>query len=84
VSPHQSAFIHGRCILESVVLDHEIVHSVHSNKERCAILKLDYEKAYDRVCWDFLFEVLQSRGFNQIWIGWIEKIVKKALLGLLK
>jgi hypothetical protein len=62
VSPHQSAFIHGRYILESVVLAHEIVHSVHSNKERSAILKLDYVKAYDRVCWDFLFKVLKSKG----------------------
>jgi hypothetical protein len=55
---------------------------MHSNKERGAILKSDYEKAYDRVCWDFLFEVLQSRGFDQTWIGWIEKIVKKGSVGV--
>jgi hypothetical protein len=82
VSLHQSAFIHGRYILESAVLAHEIVHSVHSNKERGAILKSDYEKAYDRVYRDFLFEVLQSRGFDQTWIGWIEKIVKKGSVGV--
>jgi hypothetical protein len=34
ISPHLSAFIHGRYILESVVLAHEIVHSVHSKKEK--------------------------------------------------
>ena len=44
ISPHQSAFIHGRYIL---VLAHEIVHSAHSKKEKGVILKLDYEKAYD-------------------------------------
>lgn len=82
ISPHQSAFIHGRYILESVVLAHELVHSAHSNKEKGVILKLDYEKAYDRVCWDFLFEVLHSRGFNQTWISWIESIVRKGSVGV--
>jgi hypothetical protein len=82
ISPHQSAFIHGRYILESVVLAHEIVHSVHSKKEKGGILKLDYEKAYDRVCWDFLFEVLKSRGFSQIWITWMGKIVEKGSVGV--
>jgi hypothetical protein len=69
--------VQGRYILESVVLAHELVHSVHIKKERGAILKLDYEKAYDRICWGFLFEVLRSRGFNQTWIRWIGKIVEK-------
>jgi len=56
-------FIKGRYILESVVVAHEIVHSLHSNKKPGLILKLDYEKAYDRVDWDFFFEVLEKRGF---------------------
>jgi len=35
------------------------------------VLKLDYEKVYDRVSWDFLFEVLRTRGFSPTWIRWI-------------
>jgi hypothetical protein len=49
VSPEQSAFIQGRYILESVVVAHELVHSLHASKKPGLILKLDYEKAYDRV-----------------------------------
>jgi hypothetical protein len=32
ISTQQSAFIGGRYILESVVVAHEIVHSIHKNK----------------------------------------------------
>jgi hypothetical protein len=75
VSREQSAFIRGRYILESVVIAHEIVHSVHKSKEPRVILKLDYEKAYDRVNIDFLLEILETRGFGSKWIGWIRSVV---------
>lgn len=26
--------------------------------------------------WDFLFEILRSRGFSSYWVKWIERIVK--------
>jgi hypothetical protein len=54
ISYHQSAFIRGRFILESVVTAHEVIHEVHKNKDKGLVLKLDYEK----VNLDFLYEVL--------------------------
>jgi hypothetical protein len=75
VAQEQSAFIHGRYILESVVVTHEVVHSLHKNKDPGIILKLDYEKAYDRVNIDFLFEILKIRGFSETWIDWIKMVV---------
>ena len=82
MATNQSVFIKGRYILESVVVAHEIVHSVHSSKEPGVIIKLDYEKAYDRVNWDFLFEVLNSRKFSPVWINWIELLVKGGSVGV--
>ena len=76
ISPNQTAFIKGRYIIESVVAAHEIIHEVARKKEARIFLKLDYEKAYDRVNWSFLEEVLRTRGFNHKWIGWILKLVK--------
>jgi hypothetical protein len=60
-------------ILESVVVAHEIVHYIHKLKEPGVILKLDYEKAYDRVNINFLIEILRLRGFGEWWIEWIQK-----------
>lgn len=57
IAPQQSAFIQGWYILESVVVAHEIVHGIEKSGEPGCIIKLDYEKAYNRVSWEFLFEI---------------------------
>lgn len=69
ISVNQTTFIEGRFILESVVAAHEIVHDIHRNKESGIILKLDYEKAYDRVSWAFVEDTLQSRSFGLKWLN---------------
>ena len=78
LAPCQSAFVRGRFILESVVTAHEAIHEVHKSKEPRIVLKLDYEKAYDRVNWDFLLEMLTSRGFGPKWIRWNLSILKQS------
>lgn len=69
ISEHQSTFVTGRFILESVVTAHEVAHSVHSSSQ-----KGYYKKAYDRVSLDFLYEVLKLRGFGSKWIGLIRRL----------
>ena len=76
IATNQTAFIKGRYILESVVAAHEIIHKVHRKKESGVVLKLDYEKAYDRVSWNFLEEMLFSRGFGGKWRSWLSKVVR--------
>jgi hypothetical protein len=49
LAPNQTAFVKGRFILGSVISAHEIIHWALRDKEKGLVLKLDYEKAYDRV-----------------------------------
>jgi hypothetical protein len=49
ISRNQTAFIPGRYILEGVVILHEILHELRVKKLQGIILKLDFEKAYDKV-----------------------------------
>jgi hypothetical protein len=39
----------GRNILDGVATLHETVHELHSKKLNGVILKIDFEKAYDKV-----------------------------------
>jgi hypothetical protein len=62
LSCNQAAFAKGRLILESVVSAHDIIHKAMTNNRKGLVLKLDYEKAYDKVSWHFLEEILVTRG----------------------
>jgi hypothetical protein len=67
VQPSQTAFMQGRNILDGVVILHEGVHELHTKKLHGVILKLDFEKAYDKVKWSFLQQTLRMKGFSPEW-----------------
>jgi hypothetical protein len=65
ISQNQIAFIKGIFILDGALALQEIIHEMKSKKNLGGILlKLDVEKAYDRVNWVFLTEVLRAKGFD--------------------
>jgi hypothetical protein len=61
ISENQTAFIPGRYILEGVIILHETLHELRVKKMQGVILKLDFEKAYDKVRWSFMIEVLRKK-----------------------
>ncbi|WVZ60059.1 hypothetical protein U9M48_010126 [Paspalum notatum var. saurae] len=75
VSLTQTTFLKGRNILEGVVILHETLHELHRKKQNGIILKLDFEKAYDKVRWPFLFQSLWIKGFSSKWISWIKTFI---------
>ena len=78
IGSNQTRFVKGRNILEGVVVLHEIIHELKSTKKRGLILKIDFEKAYDNVRWDFLEEVLTGKDFPPQWISWVMQSVQGA------
>jgi hypothetical protein len=64
--------------LEGVVILQEVLHELRSSKSTGIFLKLDFEKAYGKVSWGFLAEVLQKKGFDGKWIDWVNKAVHGA------
>lgn len=38
-------------------------------------LKLDMEKAYNRMKWDFILKVLMCFRFNEQWVGWVKQFI---------
>lgn len=59
ISPMQSSFIKGRSTQDNIFLLPEVLHSLRpkrKNKTGRMVMKLDLEKAYDKVSWDYLEE----------------------------
>jgi hypothetical protein len=54
IGPSQMTFIPGRYIMEGVVMLHEMIHELHKKRQIGMILKLDFEKAYDKLKWPFI------------------------------
>ena len=47
------------------------------------LIKLDFQKAYDSVNWNFLEQVMEKLGFGRTWIKWIMNIVTTASMSIL-
>lgn len=65
ISENQSGFIPGRQITDNIFLAHEVFHSLKVRKrisENYMAVKTDVSKAYDRIEWKFLEEVMRKKG----------------------
>ncbi|KAJ9678120.1 hypothetical protein PVL29_022881 [Vitis rotundifolia] len=67
----QGAFVQGRQILDAVLIANEIVDEKKRSGEEGVVFKIDFEKAYDHVSWDFLDHVLEMKGFSHRWRKWM-------------
>lgn len=72
---NQYAFVPGRQMLDGVLVANEIVDYAPRTKKESLLFKVDFDKAFDRVSWDFLRYMMKRMGFRSIWLKWMEAIV---------
>lgn len=71
VADYQNAFIPGRLMVDNCYMASELMAYVRrkaKGTQSAGILKVDLSKAYDRVRWDFLENVLVSMAFPPQWV----------------
>jgi len=79
----QSAFLTGRGMLDSVLMANEVVEDLRRSGRRGLCLKVDFEKAYDSVRWEYLYDMLHKMGFHNKWVMWIRGCLESATVSVL-
>jgi hypothetical protein len=82
IQPSQTAFMQRRNILDGVAVLHEAIHEMHTKKLHGVILKLDFEKAYDKFKWSFLQQTLRMKGFSPEWRTLINDFVSRGSVAI--
>lgn len=83
ISPSQSAFIKGRQISDGIVIANEVVLALQERRANGVVIKIDFEKAFDRVRWEYIYEVMSNMGFDSKWILWIKELFQSSRISVL-
>lgn len=52
----------------------EFLHLCHRSKKEFVILKLDFEKAFDKIEHEFMLQIMKHKGFGDKWLHWMKMI----------
>lgn len=74
ISPFQTAFVHGRQIAENFVTTRELLNHISDFGKPAIFAKIDFQKAFDSLDWEFLIRVMRARNFPERWIGWMQTL----------
>ena len=83
--PNQCSFAPERQIIENVVIYKKVLHSMRKRNSRKGIMtiKIDLEKTYDRLSWQFIRDTLHKLGFPRQWEDNIMHCVESSKLSVL-
>ncbi|KAJ0870075.1 putative RNA-directed DNA polymerase [Helianthus annuus] len=83
VNDTQTAYIEGGSILDGPLIINELVSWGRKCKKKMLLFKVDFEKAFDSLNWDFLLSVLTQMGFPALWRKWILGILSTSRTSIL-
>ncbi|GKA96237.1 RNA-directed DNA polymerase, eukaryota [Tanacetum coccineum] len=72
ISDVQLAFVSNRQILDGPFILNELLLWCKHKKSKATVFKVNFEKAFDSVIWDYLNDVLNKFGFGDKWRDWIQ------------
>jgi hypothetical protein len=78
IRPNQMGFVEGRSILDNIFTAQEVLGWAEESEQDLVLLLLDFEKAFDKIEWKFLFTARTKLGFTDTWVRWIGSLYQSA------
>ena len=72
ISPEQTCCVPGRDIADNIMSIRDVIDLISLNNKEGYIVKIDQEKAFDRVSHNFILMVLKKFNFDNQFISWIK------------
>jgi len=83
INESQSTFLKNKGMLDSVLVANEVVEDLRRYMKSGLCMKVDYEKAYDSVRWNFLLDMLHRLGFHDRRIKWTRGCLEYVIVSVL-
>jgi hypothetical protein len=83
LSEEQLGFLKGRQILDAIGTTQECLYNIRTKKLHAILLKLDLNKAFDSINWDFLRLILLECGFGVTTTRWVMGCISSTLFTVL-
>ncbi|GKV11754.1 hypothetical protein SLEP1_g22978 [Rubroshorea leprosula] len=77
------AFISGRQLVDGAIIASEVIEEAKRKKRKSFVFKIDFEKAYNKVCWEFLDYMMLRMGFNDTWRKWRQECLQSSMISIL-
>jgi hypothetical protein len=77
---NQYGFLKSRSIHDCLVWSFEYLHLCHKSRKELVILKLDFERTFDKVELEVIIQVLEHKGFLEKWVKWVKGILNSGPL----
>ena len=67
----QCGFIRGRCGSNNIIIAQKVIHKMRYAKDKKGFMaiKIDLEKAYDHLDWNFVVDFLRDLGLNDQFVS---------------
>lgn len=75
IHKNQYGFIKSTTIHDCLAWAFEYLHICKSSKREMVILKLDFEKALDKIEHEAILKIMKHKGFGSKWTSWIKSIL---------
>jgi hypothetical protein len=83
IHQNQYGFIKSRSIEDCRAWSFEYMHICHKSKKEVVILKLNFEKTFDKIEHEVLLQVMEHKGFPSKWIRWVKDILSSGTSSVL-